>query len=367
MKKIITIGGATQDIFIDYEVGASQLHTTIDAHTYLLLEEGKKHEVKQITYYSGGGASNSAVSFSRLGFSVSSFFKIGIDCPGDFIVKDLDSAHINLEHVIRKSTSTTPVSFIIPCCESGESIILAYRGAAATLEEEDIPFDAITKSDIAYITSLSGASSALLPLIARTAKKAGVFVATNPGISQLTAGADHLRQALADIDILVLNSCEATLLMKSLCEVDTSIAQYPSQQTKDSPQGLELIAPRPPSTQFCFDVRCYFKEILKRGPKIVVVTNGPEGVYVAQDSTIIFHPSISNHIISTVGAGDAFSSCFIACLINNMSIEDATRAGCANSASVLKHYGAKTGLLDSKSLEKKLAAVDKSLLKKFAF
>ncbi len=53
------------------------------------------------------------------------------------------------------------------------------------------------------------------------------------------------------------------------------------------------------STQPSLHIRTFFKTILALGPRIVVVTNGAEGVYVAQSNKIYFHPSLGLEVVST--------------------------------------------------------------------
>ena len=78
MKKVLTIGGAVYDIFIEYQSPETlNLHTHDLNKRFLVLEEGAKVEVQNLAYRSGGGATNSAVSFQKLGYNTSSFFKIG--------------------------------------------------------------------------------------------------------------------------------------------------------------------------------------------------------------------------------------------------------------------------------------------------
>ncbi len=91
--------------------------------------------------------------------------------------------------------------------------------------------------------------------------------------------------------------------------------------------------------------------MLKLGPRIVVVTNGGEGVYVATPDKLYFHPSVSTKIVNTLGAGDAFGSCFVGMIYAGVSIGDAMRRGVLNSASVIAYPDAKTGLLNSEQLQ----------------
>ena len=60
MFDVISIGGATIDIF------AKSKQFTVD-NNLLSLEYSAKAEISQSLICSGGGATNSAVSFSRLG------------------------------------------------------------------------------------------------------------------------------------------------------------------------------------------------------------------------------------------------------------------------------------------------------------
>ncbi|GAI85852.1 unnamed protein product, partial [marine sediment metagenome] len=109
-------------------------------------------------------------------------------------------------------------------------------------------------------------------------------------------------------------------------------------------------------------------EILKQGTKIVAVTNGADGVYVAHKNNIYYHPSIKpKNLVSTLGAGDAFGSCFVAQLAQDKSIEDAIRSGILNSSSVLEHLDAKTGLLSKRESEEKLKQINTDLLQTFSY
>lgn len=361
MKKVLTIGGAMQDVFTQYQdVDTLHLHTKEEDFAYVCMRAGRKIEIKDIMYYCGGGATNSAVSFARAGFDVETFFKIGNDNAGDFILETLQKEHISTKHVIRSGDAPTGQSFIIPGPQ-GNSAILVYRGANITLTEKEIPEDAIKNSDQLYITSLSGPAAPLLIPITKIAKHYKKNVAANPGTSQLLAGADFLKTALSHIDTLILNSYEAELLMISLT-VKLPPIEF-QQQHDDLP---ELLRKPLGSATTIFTLQQFFNSVHQYGPITIIVTNGAEGVYASDAHTIYFHPSIKINMVSSVGAGDAFGSCFVAQRLQGTSIEDALRAGIINSSSVIKHLGTQTGLLTGDELEKHRAHLDKNLLKKYA-
>ena len=355
MKKVLTIGGATQDIFIHYATMKTFVH---EEQTFVLLEEGKKIEVDDIVQRSGGGATNAAVSFQHLGFDVSSFFKVGNDCAGSEIIKELQDAGINVSHTLRNGSTPTGTSIIIPS-PSGNRTVLVYRGANLKIDQSELPTDAIAQADHLYITSLSGTASKLLPFIVELAKQHNTPVAINPGSSQLVAGADILYKALPNIDILIFNAHEASLLLKSFAEKNGGL-----KVENNGPTSGNL---PPLLKETHFDLRNFFKEALSCGPRIVAVTNGPDGVYVASENNIYYHPSLPpKKPVSTLGAGDSFGSSFVAHLIEGAPVESAMIAGIINASSVIMHLDAKTGLLDKEEIKKRANQVDAKLLQNFS-
>jgi sugar/nucleoside kinase (ribokinase family) len=117
--------------------------------------------------------------------------------------------------------------------------------------------------------------------------------------------------------------------------------------------------------QYSCSLQDYCKMILSKGPSIVVVTNGAEGVYVATRNTLYFHQSLPVKPVSTLGAGDAFGSTFVASLYHGKSIEEALVSGISNSCSVIQHIGAQTGLLAQKDLNTKLTEIELGGIQKF--
>ncbi len=268
----------------------------------------------------------------------------------------------------------TGISFIVNSVE-GEYTIFAYRGANSYLELEKLTFDAIKKIDQLYITSLSNQAAQILPSIVSFAKKHNVPVAINPGISQLEKGTQKLKESLQFIDILILNKLESQIFMFALTQSDQTYKkvlecvgsdQNHRSQNERADQPSLLNTPIIYENTY-FSLQKFFKATLAMGPKIVVVTNGRNGVYVATQKEILFHPSLKIKVANTVGAGDAFGSCFVASLMLGYDIESALRHGIINSASVLEKIGAKTGLLTHNELIKKTERVDPKFLQRFEF
>ena len=365
MLKVLTIGGATQDIIIEYAPDNSCISVSLDNQTNMLsCKEGSKIEVQKLNYATGGGATNTAVSFQRLELDASTFFKIGPDQAGEFIIKKMKDEGVTPHSQIVESAQTG-TSFVIPSPDK-DRIVFVHRGANNTLIKEDISDNLIAEQNFLYITSLSGQAARALPYIARKAKqlitKKGIRVAVNPGTNQLTSDVSTLKASLGDIDLLIMNAEEMNLLMESL-----KPRFFKSDNYLLIPEGPKLLKETISYNNISFTLGDYFKEILSYGVKRIVVTNGKEGVYVATQDKIYFHPALPEKVVNTVGAGDAFGSCFTAMLALGLRIEDAIRTGVIQAQSVIAYQDAKTGLLSIPVLEKKLKEIDTSLLKLFTF
>jgi sugar/nucleoside kinase (ribokinase family) len=354
MKTILTIGSATQDIFILYE-GAESLHlrTKKGSRSFLLLEAGVKIDVDTLHYATGGGATNTAVSFHRLGLHALPCFKIGAGKAGEFVLERLKQEGLDLSYVIISPTVDTALSFIIPTPEKNYTA-LCYRGSHTQLQPEEIPFEVLTSCDYLYVTSLSGSAAELLPLVARKAKEHKVQVAANPGTKQIVSDRPALYEALKYLDVLILNAHEARLLMDTLLKQAAHFSPTPSPKDTSLPSLLRSFMPYESTSLTLFD---YFKEVVKRGPHIAVVTDGAHGVYVGTQEKIYFHPSIPTQVLTAVGAGDAFGSTFVGALALGKSLEEAIVYGVVNASSVITYLDAKTGLLDLSDLEQKAQAI----------
>ncbi len=364
--KVFTIGGATQDIFIHYQDPESLIiKNNKETKSYLLLEKGAKIEVEELTYSTGGGATNSAFSFKKLGFDVHPVIKTGAGKAGQYIEDQLIKEKINTSYIIKDKNVGTGLSYIIPSFE-GDRTIFAYRGANKKLSLKNIPLKEIRSGTYLYITSLSGDASQILVPITKHAKKNNVPVAVNPGASQLCVGCKELAKALKYIDIFILNSQEAKIFLQSLAkqlspkELEKNIkSTICFEKLPDLVKSLVYIE------NVCFNLKDFCNEIMSRGPSIIVVTNSEEGVYVAHQKTLYFFPSIPTEIIDTVGAGDAFGSCFAASIFKGLKIEDALINGIINASSVISFEDAKSGLLTWKTLETTRKKIKRSLMKKF--
>ncbi len=365
--KVLTIGGATQDHYLRTE-GADTMNIEREHGelSYLLLKAGAKIEVNEILSLIGGGATNAGVSFARLGNEVATFCKIADDVAGQAVKEVLVQENVDTSLLVTTTQHPTGISYVIHS-RDGERVIFVHRGANGHLQTQELPLDAIANSEQVYVTSMSHESGALLPVIASHAKKNNVPVAINPGSSQLMTGAVALKEALKDVDIFILNSDEANRFMYSLiCAQESYRDVLSSNEAICKPGSEPRLLAQPATYENCLlNMPCFFREILNCGPRIVVVTDGCHGVYAAHEGKVYYHPAVETEVVDTLGAGDAFGSCFVASLAKGYSIGEALRNGNINSSSVISQFGAKPGLLNFDEIEKRAADVPPAKLQVF--
>ena len=333
--KIITVGGATQDVFLQYEAPNSHCSLSALLETF---QPGKKIEVADIVYITGGGATNTAVALSLLGFNVSTLCSLGNDAASSAILHELKLHAIDTSLTSHTSLYETGKSFIIKTIGKDRTIF-TYRGSNNTLSLDKLSDTELKNTNALYISSLSKQAAESLPQMLSRARQYNVQVTLNPGSSQLANNPTILKEALKSTSTFIVNACEAVLFMETLTG-DILRKQKP-EDLIDCLTPYLLTEEKPGN----FNLGAFFKKILSLGPTTVIVTNGVNGVYAATSEEILFMPSLKTEIVDTVGAGDAFGSCFTASMLQNYSLESSLKRGIINSSSVLQYTGAKKGLL----------------------
>ena len=172
---VISVGSATIDIFIESK-------DLIITSEIVGLKPSSKNEISQSLICSGGGATNSAVAFSRLGLNSAPVSLIGQSYLNQYIFDDLKKDKVFDEFIYTDKKDTTDFSVIIVPTGGGRSI-LTNRGLGS-LQSKHIPWNKIKKTGWFYITSLEGNLDLLEQLIG-FAKENNIKIALNPGKREL--------------------------------------------------------------------------------------------------------------------------------------------------------------------------------------
>ncbi|OIP22175.1 hypothetical protein COX95_03585 [bacterium CG_4_10_14_0_2_um_filter_33_32] len=320
MYDVITIGGATRDIF--FKTDKDWIVKNCDPiRQQLMCFEYAAKVIPKIAFFSfGGGALNSAVSLKRLGLSISTIASIGNDEIADAISGYLKTEGIDNSLLIRHpGVSKTGISLII-VDESSEHTAILYRGTNNLLKIKN--WNWVKDTKWIYLTSLTGKSGLILNRLKNELTKNKIKLAWNPGSEQLKKGYEKLKEIIKKTNILILNKDEAKELIIS----------------KDKKFILN-------------DSKEIAVRLKKMGPKIAIVTDAANGSF-AFDGKEMYHSSIlPARPVDTTGAGDAFGSSFLAGMILHNDIRKALKMASVNSASVVSHYGSQNGLLKIKRLK----------------
>ena len=328
MFDVVTFGSATRDLFLkskDFKIMKSKEFVTGHGLCFNL---GSKIYLDDLFFATGGGGTNTAVTFAGQGLKTACVGRIGSDPGGKAILEELEKFEI--KGFVGEDKKIKTAYSIILSVSKKERTILVYSGACHYLTIKDIPFDRLRARWI-YIAGLSGESAkALLPII-NFAKKNKIKVSLNPGAGQLALGLEGLKNILSNVDVLILNQEEGARL-----------ANLPFKKEKAIFEKLDRFV---------------------RG--IVVMTKGPRGVVVSDGKYIYSAGTFKEKkYIDRTGAGDAFGSGFVAGLLQNQKskiksqkfnekdIEQAIRLGSANGTAVVEELGAKNGLLTKNRYEK---------------
>ena len=105
------------------------------------------------------------------------------------------------------------------------------------------------------------------------------------------------------------------------------------------------------------DIKSLLKQMHELGPKIAIITDGPNGANTYDGSEMWHMPMYPDPAppVDRTGAGDSFSSTFTSMLALGMSVPEALARAPINSMNVVQYIGAQKGLLTMEKLEKFLA------------
>ena len=310
MFDIITVGSATMDVFADTDSELIKIKTSHSEEDFLAYPAGAKLIVKNLTFSSGGGGTNTAVSFSRLGLKTGYLGEVGRDESGDRILREL--AKEKVKFIGTRGSEISGYSIILDSIEDDRTI-LTYKGANDHLHFSEIR-KPVLRAKWSYFSSMMNDSYRTLEQLADFAKKHGIKVAFNPSNYLASKGKNFLKKVIDNTTALVLNKEEANLVL-GLVNADYHMLL----------RGLHLL-----------------------GPQYVIITDGKVGVYAYDGKEAWFVPSRPVKIIETTGAGDAYASGFVSGLIKTGDFKTAMKVGMVNAEAVLTHKGAKKSLLSWK-------------------
>ena len=347
--KIFTIGGATFDIFVQSkDQGIMEFMTETDREKWLCLKHGGKIKVREVVETFGGGATNTGIAFSRMGFDVYTCAKVGAE-HGEEVIENLEREGVCTDFIRNTKRDKTAFSDIINTID-GDRTVLAYAGANKYFSAKDLPVKKLEKADWIFLNHLTEKNSQIPKVLLSVLKKnPDIKLAWNPGKEQLEQGVKKWKQLLSRTEILFVNKEEAALFTKTpyqLAGIKKHDPKYHIHTVRDF---------LPP---YADDVSEIMLEFFKYGVKYVVITDGRNGSQVSDGKRLYFSPVLSTKRVDTLGAGDSFASGFTSAMILGKNLKTALIYGTLNANSVVNHFGAQKGLLTKSEMNKRFKAQD---------
>ncbi|NJL44483.1 MAG: carbohydrate kinase family protein, partial [Nitrosarchaeum sp.] len=267
---VITMGSSTVDVFartsatdeqvIDIRSGERQ----VELMAYPL---GSKILIERLDSYAGGGGTNTAVAFARLGLTAGYVGKLGKDVNGLDVVRTLRKEGVEFLGAVGQRTG---FSFVLNS-QAHDRTVFTFRGCNDDLRFEELRLDRLEARWL-YSSSLIGESFTTLARVARLMKAKGTKVALNPSAYLAKKGVQYLQPALPLLDLLVLNKEEAQLLVGS------------------GDEGFLL------------------RKLKALVPGMVIVTDGARGSWALASGQVLYLAPRPVEVVESTGAGDAFAA-----------------------------------------------------------
>ncbi len=233
----------------------------------------------------GGAPANVLVALQRLGHATAFLGKVGQDMHGDFLRATLQENDVDTTGLVSDPDAFTTLAFVT-LSEDGERTFSFARkpGADTRLAPDELACDVIEASCVFHVGSLSltnePARSATLAAL-DVARAASCTISYDPNYRanlwrSTEAAMKQTRAIVPWADLMKLSDEECELLTGE----------------KDPAAAAEVL--------------------LERGPKVVAVTLGAGGAYVACKEGAREVPGFPAEAVDATGAGDSFWGGFLA-------------------------------------------------------
>lgn len=312
---ILCIGDVVTDAFIRLPEDEAHTYTNEDGK-FLAIPFGTKFPYDHDVVIAGdGNAPNASVCFARIGLKSGLLSNVGHDQRGRDIIMALHKNGVDTRYVHINPGKVSNYNYILWYKE--ERTILVHH------EQYDYHWPRVHPSDIPKWVYFSSLSKHSMPfhddLSDWLEENPDVKLAFSPGTFQIEEGPQRLKRLYKRTNVLIINREEAVKIGGGKHE----------------------------------NVHDLFDKLHALGPKLIVITDGPKGCYASGSEGRFFMPVYPDPAppVERTGAGDAFSSTFVAALMKGESMQEALRWGPVNSMNVVQHVGPHDGLLTETQLE----------------
>lgn len=261
-----------------------------------------------------GNAPNAAVNFAKLGLKSGLIANVGGDQEGREIIATLDKSDVDTRFVRINPRKKSNYHYVLWYKEERTILIkheeYTYRWPHLRASEKPkwIYFSSISKNALDFHDEM----------IESLERHPDIKLAFQPGTFQMEAGVERLKHVYKRAELVALNKEEAAYVTGG--NID--------------------------------DIHSLFDKLHALGPKIVVISDGPKGSYASDGENRYKMPPYPDPAppVERTGAGDAFTSTFVAAIMKGNTVEGALQWAPITSMNVVQHVGAQAGLLTEREL-----------------
>ncbi|WP_166245588.1 sugar kinase [Paenibacillus turpanensis] len=266
----------------------------------------------QMSVSFGGAESNVAIGLARLGHKVGWFGRLGQDPLGSLIVKRIRGEGVDVSRA--ELTPEAPTGLMFREQVAGKSSVYYYRkgSAASKMQPSHLDEQYIASAKYLHVTgitaALSDSSLETLKAAVAMAKRNGVKVCFDPNLRLKLWTAEQARPVLLDL------ARQADIFLPGLDELKILF------ETSSDDEAL--------------------KQVEGLGDGIKVVKGGNNATLLYENGAWTEIPYVKvEHVVDTVGAGDAFCSGFYSGLIRGYSLTESVRLGNVMGAMIIQTEG----------------------------
>jgi fructokinase len=307
--KILGIGNAIIDVICKVDDSFIEKNNLTKSTMKLFFDENEfkilLSNLKIEKTVSGGSVANSIVGLAQLGNKVGFIGKVSDDEFGSKYEEGLKKENVEYFYSKKKEELPTGTCLILVTPDS-ERTMCTFLGTAGKINENDLNFDEIKKSDIIFLEGYlwdEGEPKKAFDKAINNAKKVAMSLSDQFCVDRHKA--DFLDLVKNKLDITFANEQEITSLIEAK----------------------------------------NFEEVInfsKQLDKLVVVTRGEKGAVAVNGNEIIECGIQKNlKIIDLTGAGDLFAAGFLHGYINKLSMKDCLKKGTEMSSKVIQQIGAR--------------------------
>jgi sugar/nucleoside kinase (ribokinase family) len=265
-------------------------------------QPGREVLADDVTLTLGSSSAICAMGLARLGNAVRFVGLVGADPWGDYCLRTMADAGIDVSRVRRDASLKTGITVSITSRQ--DRALLTYVGAAAALGEADV-----SDADLAGATHLHVASYFLqsglragLPRLFARARAAGLTLSLDPGFDPDEHWDEQLRLLALEADLFFPNAPELAAIARQ--------------------SGVEA------------GLRA-----LDNGRLRTVATLGAQGSATLQDGRLLEVPAFAVDAVDSTGSGDSFDAGFLHAWLRRLPLQDCLRWGAACGALCTRAHG----------------------------